>query len=267
MLESIREFQAAVVTLEKTLSKVRTPTLTRQDLLNTVRSLVDGYFRAIREAAVGLGIPESALASVDADMQMLLDSTHRRTRISVYKNLLKSAKKGLVDVEKRTLMSGPLKHAPMNSVDVQILQTLRQLVPSAALSYEQGIADLAGPERSSWRGPATDLREALREALDKLAPDKEVQSQTGFRFEANRTEPTMKQKVRFVLRQRGRSSSAVESSEASVEAVEAALATFVRSTYRRSNVSTHTPTNRSEVLRVRDFVRISLCELLEISEP
>ena len=31
-------------------------------------------------------------------------------------------------------------------------------------------------------------------------------------------------------------------------------------------MSTHTPTNRDEVIRVRDFVKLALCELLEIHE-
>ena len=74
----------------------------------------------------------------------------------------------------------------------------------------------------------------------------------------------MKQKVRYVLRQRSKGRMVIESSEAAVESVEVLMGTFIRSVYTRSGVSTHTPTNRDEVVRVRDFVKLALSELLEI---
>jgi hypothetical protein len=149
-------------------------------------------------------------------------------------------------------------------VDRRIVEILQRLVPSASFSYEQAILDDAGPKRRSYRGPATDLREALRETLDHLAPDKDVTSQPGFKLERDMKYPTMKQKVRFVLRKRGLTRTLSETPENAVDSVEATIGSFVRSVYNRSSVSTHTPTDRNEVLRVRDWVRIVLCELLEI---
>jgi hypothetical protein len=55
----------------------------------------------------------------------------------------------------------------------------------------------------SWRGPATDFRESLRETLDHLAPDSAVKAEPGFKLEQNTSGPTMKQKVRFILKKRG----------------------------------------------------------------
>jgi hypothetical protein len=86
----------------------------------------------------------------------------------------------------------------------------------------------------------------------------------GYRQEPDTTGPTMKQKVRFVLKNRGTSKAAAAPAEAATDAVEAALGTFVRSVYTRSSVSTHTPTDRNEVVRVADLVRVVLCEMLEI---
>src|SRR6202011_3268720 len=54
--------------------------------------------------------------------------------------------------------------------DEKIIKTLEGLVPPAALSYRQAIADLSDDNRVSFRGPALELREALRETLDHLAP-------------------------------------------------------------------------------------------------
>ena len=74
----------------------------------------------------------------------------------------------------------------------------------------------------------------------------------------------MKQKARYILRKRGLKSAAVETSAKAMDAIEITVGTFIRSVYDRSSLSTHTPTNRNEVLRVRDLVRVVLCELLEI---
>ena len=56
----------------------------------------------------------------------------------------------------------------------------------------------------------------------------------------------------------------MQSPETAAEAVDELVGAFVRSVYSRSSVSTHTPTDRSEILRIRDWVRLALCELLEV---
>jgi hypothetical protein len=147
---------------------------------------------------------------------------------------------------------------------MRIVTTLRALLPSAALSYEQALIDLDQPERLSWRGPATDLREALRETLDHLAPDTDVKGSAGYKQEADTRGPTMKQKVRYILKNRGVSKMLAAPAEDATVSIDEAIGNFVRSVYTRSSVSTHTPTDKNEVLRILDFVRVVLCELLEV---
>jgi len=53
-------------------------------------------------------------------------------------------------------------------------------------------------------------------------------------------------------------------SEAVVQSVEDMIGGITRSVYTRSSVSTHTPTNRDEVLRLHAWVRLILCELLAL---
>ena len=84
----------------------------------------------------------------------------------------------------------------MEDVDTQIIDTLQSIVPSAALSYEQAAADIHSPKRLSWRGPATDLREALRETLDYLAPDNDVKAMPGYRQDAGADGPTRRDELR-----------------------------------------------------------------------
>ena len=49
-----------------------------------------------------------------------------------------------------------------------------------------------------------------------------------------------------------------------VESVDDMVSGITRSVYTRSNVSTHTPTNREEVVRLHAWVRLILCELLAL---
>lgn len=139
-----------------------------------------------------------------------------------------------------------------------------KILPSAASSYRQAIVDLREEKRYSWRGPATDFREALRETLDYLAPDNLVIAMPGYKPEKDTNGPTMKQKVRFILTRRGVSKAQSATSENATESIENMVGAFVRSVYTRSSISTHTPTEKTEVVRVKNFVRATLCELLEI---
>jgi hypothetical protein len=139
-----------------------------------------------------------------------------------------------------------------------------EICPDAAASYTQALRDLVGSDRTSWRGPATDLRETLRETLDKLAPDAEVERMEGYKREANTHGPTMRQKVRYILKSRGMKSGQLAHPEAVVQGIEELVGGVTRSVYTRSSVSTHTATTRDEVVRVHAWVRLTLCELLEI---
>jgi hypothetical protein len=245
---------------------VNAASVTRAALLESARNVVDGYFRDTRLRFDVAGVSADALSALDAALQSLLEATHSRTPTTKYKSILKTIRSVSIDLEKRLLAAAGARRALSvgDVVDQRIVKTLQTLVPSAALAYEQAMLDLANKGRLSWRGPATDFREALRETLDHLAPDGAVVEQPGYKPEPNTNGPTMKQKVRYVLRQRNKLKAAVESAEAAVESVDGIVGGFVRSVYSRSSVSTHTPTNRDEVIRVREFVKVALCELLEI---
>ena len=186
------------------------------------------------------------IRAVDEAMQLLLALCHRHGSVGQYKKHFADAKEGLIAVDALLLSTaGTSNTTPSNdAAELRIIETLRMLVPSAALSYQQAMIDLALNERLSWRGPATDLRECLRKTLDHLAPDAEVKAMHGYRQEPDTAGPTMKQKVRSILKNRGASKAMSTPAEAATDAVEEALGTFVRSVYTRSSVSTHTPTDR-----------------------
>jgi len=228
--------------------------------------LVEEYFNTIRPLLLGASEQDEDIRLVDTLMQELLVLCHKRGGVKHYQSILSKIRKGLILIDARIITSskGGVDPRMDNTVDVMILQTLSLIVPSAALSYQQALQDLQAEKRFSWRGPATDLREALRETLDHLAPDADVTAMQGYKQSSDTNGPTMKQKVSFVLKKRGITKALSAPAETATESVDIAVSTFVRSVYTRSSVSTHTPTDKGEVIRIRDFVRVVLCELLEV---
>jgi hypothetical protein len=266
MLDEVRALVRRVDALRRELRRFGSAEVRRQRVRNEAQAIVDSYFRRAREQMRIGGIPERMLRALDEAMHHLLEVSHRRSSGTTYAAALDTGLVELRRLEHVALESGnmPRERVELSPTDNLIVRTLSSVVPSAARAYEQALLDLRGPDRLSWRGPATDLREALRETLDHLASDDDVSSAPGFRLERDATGPTMKQKVRFVLGNRRVSRSAMAAPESAVSAVEEMLGTYVRSVYTRSSVSTHTPTERDEVLRILEYVRVALCELLEI---
>ncbi|HTK12356.1 MAG TPA: hypothetical protein VL402_01005 [Xanthobacteraceae bacterium] len=146
--------------------------------------------------------------------------------------------------------------------DNEIIRKLDALVPSAALSYKQAILDLRDDSRVSFRGAALELREALREILDHLAPDTEVTAMQRYVQEKDRAGPTMKQKVRFIMKKSGKRSSS-DAPEQTVTAFEEAIAGLTRAVYERSSKATHVAGERQTVVQLRRFVVAIFHEIIE----
>ena len=154
--------------------------------------------------------------------------------------------------------------ARMSQIETIILETLKRLIPSAGASYQQALLDLNSEDRLSFRGTANELREALREVLDHLAPDSEVEKADGFKLEPRTMKPTQRQKVRHILRARRLPKTAIKVPEDAVTRVEEATASLTRSTYDRSSLSAHVTTARQEVEQMKMYIDSVLAELLEI---
>lgn len=251
----------------KALGKNRSPQLNSSSQRETLRNLIERYFVEIRPTVIGASEVDQDVGDIDKDMQELLILCHKRGNVNLYKQLLTKIRKALIIIDARVVASNNAETDTRteNQIDSMIVDTLSKLAPSAASSYKQALLDLSSEHRHSWRGPATDLRESLRETLDYLASDDDVKKYPGYKQKPNTNGPTMKQKVRYILKNRGVSKAHSDPTEMAIDCIENAVGSFIRSVYTRSSVSTHTPTNRNEVTRIRDFVRVSLCELLEIN--
>lgn len=155
---------------------------------------------------------------------------------------------------------------PLNIVESEILRILQSMLPSAAASYQQAILDFRDGSRRSMRGTAVELREALREVLDHLAPDGEVTGMPGFKLEPGQARPTMRQKARFVLRSRGYSDATTKAPEDAAAVVEELVAALVRSVYQAGAFTTHIASAQTRVKQLKMYVETVLAELLGVHE-
>lgn len=241
------------------------------------KEVVQHYFRVARPELESLGITETE--RLDTLMQSLLEATNGRAMRTTYLSLTAQMRDPLVALEGQREMrlgqsrSRPQRSGPQSSPGVttaptdteqKILSALDRLVPTAGLSYRQAIADLSNAGRVSFRGPANELREALREVMDELAPDEDVMNAKGFQRERGQTKPTQKQKVRYILRSQGVSGTAREAPERAAELIEEMFSSFARSVYQRSSIPTHVSLARRDVLQMKMYVDTVLAELLQI---
>jgi hypothetical protein len=259
-----------VVTLQRLLRSVTAKQVNREETKTAIRDFVDTYFRDHRRALRTAGMSEDSLASLDTHLQELLRFTHTRTSTQHYRSLLGTVKKDLNNLELDTLPTGIAgaedAKQKLDLADSRIVTTLDGLAPRAAASYRQALSDLQTAARESWRGTALELREALRETLDTLAPDSDVESEPGFSLEKDAKRPTMKQKVSFLLRSRKKTKAAVGSAAKTVQTVEEQTGVIARSVYDRSSASVHGAPTRDEVITIKRYVATVLSELLEIPE-
>lgn len=214
-----------------------------------------------------LGLLDEELKELDKAFQGLLTLSSSVSRKSSYVKHVKAIQKlfprvsGILALRRSDDTPAA---TTISAEDQKIARTLEGLVPSAALSFKQALIDLTDKKRVSYRGPAVELREALRETLDHLAPDEEVIKMAGYRQEKGLNGPTMKQKVRFILRARGKKDETAP--EQAVSAIEEIIGGFARSVYTMSNAGTHGIKERQDVLRIRRYVIVVLHDLLAISD-
>jgi hypothetical protein len=250
--------------------RIKSVNVNREALRTEVRELVQDYFRSVRPTLIKLGLSDNALADLDGPAQELLRLAAGLNARASYVRSFRALHRARGAVEReRELKLGETTTSPRtdlitSGVEVQILTTLRALVPSAAQSYEQALLDLRSAPRVSYRGTAVELREALREVLDHLAPDADVIASPGFKLERDATRPTMKQKAQFILKARGLASGALATPRDAIQRIEDASASLARSVYSRGSMSTHVATTREEVLTMKPYVDGVLAELLQV---
>lgn len=264
---AIREWQRIIAELRSAIGR-QPAQIGSETIRQNVREIVDAYFRTDRPILLHSLRDETLFANIDGCMQDLLSSAQKRTLKTRYLITINRLKKEWETLE----LSSVPKFGDMTGGEIpeytdteqQILATLKDICPTSWACYRQALEDFAGNSRNSWRGTASELREALRELLDKLAPDKEVEKSPGFKLEPDAKKPTMRQKVRFILKSRSMGKSQIDPVADTVNIVDEIFGSLVRSVYNRSSVSVHVGKEKEEVKRVKRYVDVLFMELLEL---
>jgi Predicted pPIWI-associating nuclease len=265
MFQSISTALPEIEAARRELNAIKGAQVFSKPTRERLHNIATNYFSTIRPSLINIDGIGAKLERVDEIFQELLSVSRKSASKNKCVRLLRAARQALIEFE-GAIVAGASKASSgaRTAADNLIIDSLNDICPSAALAYDQALRDLELQERLSYRGPATDLREALRETLDTLAPDTDVEAAPGFKLEVDAKRPTMKQKVRYILRNRGVGAGQLAAPESAVEGIEGIIGALVRSVYTRSSVSTHVATQRPEVLRIHAWVRLVLCELLEI---
>jgi hypothetical protein len=100
--------------------------------------------------------------------------------------------------------------------------------------------------------------------LDHFAPDDQVEKEQWYKPEPKQTKPTMKQKVKFILKARGKNDTVRKPAEKAAELIDELSGQLTRSVYERASLSTHRATQKDEVRRIKRYVDTLLFELLEV---
>jgi hypothetical protein len=259
--------------LDGKVRRVKSVNVNSKTLKDDAIALATEYFEEHRARATMLFQDEALITAFDGDWQHLVRLAQGNNARRSYQTLLRRLRKTIAELNVSGIAtpsssSGETTTAiDFSRAETQLLQTLEGYVPSAAASYKQGILDLdPKQERVSYRGTASEFREALRETMDHLAPDADVMAEPNFKAEENQKKPTMKQKVAFILGSRSRSKTQRKSTEKATEVVDALCGEVARAVYDRASLSTHVETTRSEVIKIKRYVDTVLFDLLEIAD-
>jgi len=256
--------------LKKEIAAHGAATVGKQSMRDQAKTLVQQYFRISRPQLVRLDFTDAELAALDEQMQGLVRLANGVSPKTAYAKTIRSTKRLLDQIELSREMRLGLASTPQTPAENQpsaieqlIVDTLTNLVPGAALGYRQAVSDLGDDDRLSYRGVAAELREVVREVLDRLAPDAAMQ-EAGIKIEKDQKGFTQKQKVRHILRSRGLTENARKAPEQSVELIEELTASLTRSVYVRGSISTHVGSPAEEVRQLKLYADGVLGELLEI---
>jgi hypothetical protein len=268
MSDTVDDWRTLIGELQKVQGKINAATgqIKSVPVRESVRRLAQTFFQQLRLDLIGAGLDEEVQALTGL-FETLIRLSEAATSKSKYVKVFKTIREISPNVVTRLEKDRGQSLRPELTITVEdetIIKTLLDIVPAAALSYQQAIADLADDNRVSFRGPALEMREALRETLDYLAPDKDVEGVDGYRQEPERKGPTMKQKVRFIRTARGLSKSSGAVPEQTATTVDELVGSLTRSVYDMSSVATHVAKERKAVVRIKLYVVAVLHEMLEI---
>ena len=263
-LDALEKISTALNDVTKAVIRSRGKFVDPDNILSSARQIAKTYYDSVHSELQAVQHRAGLADEIDFVIAAILQLTNAPRKKSAYVRQLKELRpyiqEAMIDV-----MKARGNQLVLSKMEREILTTLERMLPVTANSYEQVLRDIVHGRRVSWRGTGAELREVLREVMDQLAPNDKVMAEPGFQLEKDRTAPTQKQKVRFILKARKAGSAAITVAEEALNTVEESIATLARSTYNRGSASTHGTTDGTEVRKLKRYIDALLAELLEVA--
>lgn len=143
------------------------------------------------------------------------------------------------------------------------MERLRRLSESLAESLEQCLRDLNDPTRLSYVGPAGELREVMRAAIQQLAPDEKIRDQPWYKGiptpNGKSTNPSQAERARYAAQMRGADPEQVKELDAIVEG---SIGRISRDTYTVGSKSFHSGVAQERVRKLTGWIFAILDEVL-----
>jgi hypothetical protein len=262
VIQALEDLKNRLIRCRDSVLKRKSKQIYQEQDKRAVIDLVKFYFSEVQLKSSDL----SRMSVLDNAMQELLGLAQKNSLKSKYRNSFKGLIAEIDDVYKSIICAQPSKTVPQNTQSQLIIQTLKMINNSAALSYEQALLDLESSDRKSWRGTVIEFRESMRIALDKLASDAEVTSQQGFKLEPDTKGPTMRQKAVFIFKSRKLPKNETKLVGDAINSIEEFSAKFIRSTYTRASIVGHADQDvtKDDAIKVGKYVELALSELLAL---
>lgn len=265
-MESLDEFAPAIRALEQSLKRARFKTSTSQDLYDDLSQVHEDWVRHVQPKLRDILGDVEELDQVDRIVARVRSLVGTRVTLNDLRADLRLIAK-IVDsvllpayqtARWTQAASPPAERAPTREQPDQIAERLGLLDEALRDSYTQALADLSDESRSSYLGPAGELREVVRGAVHFLTPDDEAIKSQGW-FEGHDHRPTQAERIRFILQGQEREHQhAVEAAEL----VEMKTASIGRRLYRRASKAFHAGTQREEVERIAMYAKAFLLDVV-----
>ena len=246
------DYEQQLEALEKSLSRSKARHVNTAGEISRVRAVVTTWFETLRPLVALRGIRKENLEAIDAVLKECVELTVQRSFRRRYRTLIRKASQ----VFKRQIvlaLTTQTNPSLMDAAAQAVAQKLAQLSPALAASYRQIYLDLADTGRLSYRGTANELREILREVLERLAPEQEILAQSWYQPVEGRQEPTRQQRARYILERRGAGSKAGEVATQTLTTVDKGLAKLVSDMYSRAAAAAHTSQDIAEIRRILGY--------------
>ena len=236
--------------------------VTSRDDAQRMRALSAGWMQGYRPAFVKAMGEVDQVAQVDEDITWLrsragvrTDSSELRERLRRIARTISRELLPAYDANRWSFAANIADH----SDDEPILRRLTSLDEAIARSYKQALLDLDDPNRFTYVGPATELREVLGATIRRLSPpDGEIASRSWFK--GHQGKPPQAERIRAILSDKARYAPAIKT----FDMINETIGSVARSTYNRASAATHLgrSADRADVSRLRPWVDAVLGEIL-----